>query len=77
MEALLTASQQVVEFFVDLTAHEGQRLALVLDATPGWDPVAVLADETRAYDMLYANLDVEQQAVYDLLSDAGVLDDRR
>lgn len=73
----MTRSQQLTDFSVDLTAHEGQRLAAVLDATPGWDPTAVLADETRAYDLLYSNLNVEQQAVYDELEAAGVLDDRR
>ncbi len=69
----MTRSSQLVDFFVDLTAHEGQRLAAVLAATPGWDPAAVLADETRAYDMLYSDLDAEQQAVLVGLRAAGVM----
>ncbi|MGQ0573491.1 MAG: DUF6400 family protein [Pseudonocardia sp.] len=65
------------EFYVDLTAHEGQRLAAVLAAVgaaePGWDPTAVLADETRAHEMLYAGLDAGQEAVLAELRAAGVL----
>jgi hypothetical protein len=41
-----------------------------------WDPVAVLAEEEQAYDMLYADLDAEQQRIYDELVAAGVLPDR-
>lgn len=61
------------EFHMDLTAHEGRRLAAVLAATPGWDPAAALADETRAHRMLYSNLDAEQRAVLAQLREAGVL----
>ena len=35
----------------------------------------MLAEEEKAYDMLYADLDEEQQRIYDELS-AGVLPDR-
>ena len=42
----------------------------------GWDPVAALAEEESAYDMLYSNLDEEQQRIYDELVSAGVLPDR-
>lgn len=73
----MAGSSELTEFYVDLTAHEGEQLAAVLAASPGWDPIVALADETRAYEMLYANLDAEQQAVYDQLAAAGVLDDRR
>lgn len=68
-----TTHAAYTEFVVDLTAHEQTRLAAVLAATPGWDPVAVLADETRAHQMLYSNLDAHQQAVLAQLRAAGVL----
>ena len=41
-----------------------------------WDPVAVLAEEEKAYDMLYSDLDAEQQRIYDELVQAGVLPSR-
>ena len=41
-----------------------------------WDPVEVLAQEDRAYAMLYSNLDDDQQRIYDDLVAAGVLPDR-
>ena len=41
-----------------------------------WDPIAVLAEEEKAYDMLYSDLDEEQQRIYDELVGAGVLPDR-
>jgi hypothetical protein len=37
-------------------------------------PIAVL--EGKAYDMLYSDLDEEQQRIYDELVSAGVLPDR-
>ena len=39
-------------------------------------PIAVLAEEEKAYDMLYSDLDEEQQRIYDELVSAGVLPDR-
>jgi hypothetical protein len=36
----------------------------------------VLAEEQKAYDMLYSDLDEEQQRIYDELVSAGVLPDR-
>jgi hypothetical protein len=36
----------------------------------------VLAEEEKAYDMLYADLDEEQQRIYDELGSAGVPPDR-
>lgn len=61
----------------DLTLDEARRRAAVLQAIgDDWDPVAVLAQEERAYDMLYADLDTTQQRIYDELVDAGVLPDR-
>jgi hypothetical protein len=61
----------------DLTLDEARRRAAVLDAIgDDWDPVAVLAEEELAYDMLYADLDAEQQRVYHELVAAGVLPDR-
>jgi hypothetical protein len=61
----------------DLTRDEARRRAAVLQAIgDDWDPVAVLAQEERAYDMLYADLDTTQQRIYDELVEAGVLPDR-
>jgi hypothetical protein len=36
----------------------------------------VLAEEDLAYDMLYSNLDDEQQRIYEELVQAGILPDR-
>lgn len=61
----------------DLTLDEARRRAAVLQAIgDAWDPVAVLAEEERAYDMLYADLDADQQRIYDELVRVGVLPDR-
>lgn len=68
----------LVPFTIDLTAHEGTRLAAVLDAMgPHWDPIEVSTGEAQAHCMLYANLDPDQQAAHDLLVVAGVLPDTR
>lgn len=65
------------DFAYDLTLDEARRRSAVLEAIgEDWDPVAVLAEEQQAYDMLYSNLDVEQQRVYDELVRAGVLPSR-
>jgi hypothetical protein len=61
----------------DLTLDEARRRSAVLEAIgDDWDPIAVLAEEEKAYDMLYAGLDEEQQRIYDGLVAAGVLPDR-
>jgi hypothetical protein len=66
----------LVPFTIDLTLHEGVRLAAVLDALdPDWDPTAILTGETQAGQKLYADLDPDQQATYDVLVAAGVLPD--
>jgi hypothetical protein len=66
----------LVPFDVDLTAHEGTRLAAVLEALgPDWDPVEVYAGEAEARRMLYSNLDADQQFSYDLLVAHGVIID--
>jgi hypothetical protein len=66
----------LVPFNVDLTAHEGARLAAVLDAFgPHWDPAEIYSSEAEAHRMLYAHLDPDQQAAYDLLIADGVLPD--
>ncbi|CAM2737822.1 hypothetical protein BST27_13445 [Mycobacterium intermedium] len=58
----------------DLTRDEARRRSAVLDAIGNdWDPIAALAEEEKAYDMLYSNLDEEQQRIYDELVSAGVL----
>ena len=64
----------LVPFTIDLTAHEGTRLAAVLDALGlHWDPTQIFTDEAKAHHMLYTHLDADQQAVYDLLIADGVL----
>ncbi len=64
-------------FAYDLTLDEARRRAAVLEAIgQDWDPVAVLAEEDRAYAMLYSGLDDQQQRVYHDLVAAGVLPDR-
>lgn len=66
-----------LEFAYDLTLDEARRRSAVLEAIgDDWDPVAVLAEEQKAYDMLYSDLDDEQQRVYDELVRAGVLPER-
>jgi hypothetical protein len=65
------------EFAYDLALDEARRRTAVLEALgEDWDPIAALADEERAYAMLYSNLDAEQQRHYDTLVKAGVLPDR-
>lgn len=63
-----------VPFTIDLTAHEGARLAAVLEALGShWDPTEIYTGEAEAHRMLYTRLDPDQQAAYDVLSAAGVL----
>ena len=70
-------SESELSLTFDLTLDEARRRAAMLEAIgDDWDPVAVLAEEERAYDMLYSNLDLEQQRIYDELVEAGVLPDR-
>jgi hypothetical protein len=66
-----------LDFAYDLTLDEARRRTAVLEAIGDeWDPVAVLAQENEAYELLYSNLDDEQQRIYDELVNAGVLPDR-
>jgi Family of unknown function (DUF6400) len=66
-----------VVFEFDLTREEVRRRAAVVAALgPHWDPVAVLHDERTAYDLLYSGLDARQQALHDMLVEAGVLPER-
>jgi hypothetical protein len=68
----------LVPFTVDLTAHEGARLAAVLDALgPQWNPLDVYTGEIQAQQRLYADLDADQQAIYEVLLAAGALPDPR
>jgi hypothetical protein len=68
----------LVPFTLNLTTHEGARLAAVLDALgPHWDPIQVYTSETDAHRMLYTDLDTDQQATFDELVAAGVLPDTR
>jgi hypothetical protein len=76
LEVLVTPPADM-SFAYDLTLDEARRRTAVLEAIgDDWDPIAVLADEQKAYDMLYSDLDVEQQRIYDELVRAGVLPDR-
>ena len=55
-----------LDFAYDLTLDEARRRTAVLEAIgDDWDPMAVLAEENKAYDMLYSNLDEEQQRIYE------------
>jgi hypothetical protein len=64
-------------FAYDLTLDEARRRAAVLEAIgEDWNPVEVLAEEERAWDMLYSGLDEDQQRIYNELVSAGVLPDR-
>jgi hypothetical protein len=66
-----------LDFAYDLTLDEARRRTAMLQAIgDDWDPVAVLAEEDAAYDMLYSNLDEEQQRIYDELVSARVLPER-
>ena len=67
-----------LEFAYDLTLDEARRRSAVLEAIGDeWDPIAVFAEEQRAEEMLYSDLDDEQQRIYDDLVRAGVLPDRK
>jgi hypothetical protein len=66
-----------VDFAYDLTLDEARRRTAVLEAIgDDWDPVVVLAEENEAYELLYSNLDDQQQHIYDELVSAGVLPER-
>ncbi|MGH3676842.1 MAG: DUF6400 family protein [Mycobacterium sp.] len=66
-----------LDFAYDMTLDEARRRTAVLEAIGDhWDPIEVLAEEEKAYDMLYSGLDGEQQRIYDELVNAGVLPDR-
>ena len=66
-----------LDFAYDLTLDEARRRSAVLEAIgDDWDPIAVLAEEQKAYDMLYSDLDEQQQQIYDELVRAGVLPER-
>lgn len=64
----------LMPFIFDRTAHEIRRMTAVLDATPDWDPAAVLAAEVEANSLLYSGLNIEQRFVYDVPCEEGVLD---
>ncbi|MFJ8990661.1 DUF6400 family protein [Streptomyces sp. NPDC102279] len=65
---------ELVDFTVDLTAHEVLRQAQALAALgPDWDPIEAMRGEEAATALLYSRLDEEQQRVYDDLVASGVL----
>jgi hypothetical protein len=71
------ASSAHLAFAHDLTLDEARRRAAILEAIgDDWDPIRVLAEEEKAYAMLYSGLDADQQRVYDELVGAGVLPNR-
>jgi len=73
----VAAEADQLTFAYDLTLDEARRRAAVVEAIgDDWDPVEVLAQEDRAWAMLYSNLDENQQRIYDDLVAAGVLPDR-
>lgn len=73
----VAAEADHLAFAYDLTLDEARRRSAVLEAIgDDWDPVEVLAQEDRAYAMLYSDLDDDQQRIYDDLVAAGVLPDR-
>lgn len=73
----MAAESTEMAFAYDVTLDEARRRAAILEAIgDNWDPVAVLAEEERAYEMLYSDLDPDQQRVFDELVTAGVLADR-
>ena len=73
----MAAEPNHLAFAYDLTLDEARRRAAILEAIgDDWDPVEVLAQEDRAYAMLYSDLDDDQQRIYDDLVAAGVLPDR-
>ena len=66
----------LIPFTLDPIAHEATRLAAVLDALgPHWNPTDIYTGEAQAHRMLYAHLDADQQATYDVLLAAGALPD--
>jgi hypothetical protein len=76
-EWLMLDDSNGLEFAYDLTLDEVRRRTAVLEAiSADWDPIRALAEEEKAYSMLYSNLDAEQQRHYDNLVSAGVLPDR-
>ncbi len=73
---LMTAGAELA-FAYDLTLDEARRRSAVFDALgDDWDPVHAMAEEDRAWDLLYSDLDADQQRIYDELVSAGVLPDR-
>ena len=73
----MAAEADHLAFAYDLTLDEARRRAAIVEAIgDDWDPVEVLAQEDRAYAMLYSNLDDDQLRIYDDLVAAGVLPDR-
>jgi hypothetical protein len=73
----VTQHPNELAFAYDMTLDEARRRSAVLEAIgEDWDPVQVLEEEERAWDLLYSGLDDEQQQIYDDLVSAGVLPDR-
>ncbi len=73
----MSTNSNNLAFAFDLTLDEVRRRSAVLEAIGAdWDPIRALAEEEQAYDMLYSNLDEDQQRHYDVLVSAGVLPDR-
>ena len=68
---------ELVDFTLDLAAHEQTRVAAVLSAAGDQlDLVDMYYNECDATRMLYSGLSPEQWKIYDQLVAAGVLGDR-
>jgi hypothetical protein len=63
----------IVVFEMDLGTDEIRRRSEILNAWPDWDPAAQLAGEAQAYQLLYSQLDTEQEATHRALVAAGIL----
>lgn len=76
-ESTHMGSESELSILLDLTLDEARRRTAILEAIgDNWDPVVVLAEEERAFDLLYSGLNPEQQHTYDRLVEADVLPDR-
>lgn len=54
--------------YFDLLGHEIQRRALMAEASPEDE-----SDEAKAWELLYSGLDEQQQEIYDMLVEKGVI----
>ncbi len=61
----------------DVGQEDLNRRSLVIEAMGDeFDPAEILQDEQEADELLFSNLDAEQQETYDMLVREGVICDR-